>query len=246
MTATSVNSPVSSARSTRFQRAVWAALVIGWCVAVGAVWYWGVEFAFRTTESADVASGVTWPAGCGIDRQLDKPTLVLFVHPRCPCTRASVAELDKLLQDRGLQPTMLPHVVVLASCPAGKPSEWRDTDVVRGASALPSATLIFDAVGQLTNHFGATTSGTVMLYDRDGERRFFGGVTMSRAHHGDNLGTTLLRKILTNEIHGAGNSVPVFGCELWPIRRPVDVARSHGDVCDPDPSVTERAGVRTL
>src|SRR5438105_2192626 len=38
-----------------------------------------------------------WPSASAIAPARERPTLVMLLHPRCPCSRASVEELDRVL-----------------------------------------------------------------------------------------------------------------------------------------------------
>ena len=38
-----------------------------------------------------------WPPSSQIPLDQTSPTLLLFLHPRCPCSRSSLAELERLL-----------------------------------------------------------------------------------------------------------------------------------------------------
>src|SRR5713101_1730239 len=38
-----------------------------------------------------------WPATCRLSLDCNRPTLLMFAHPRCPCTRASLGELELLM-----------------------------------------------------------------------------------------------------------------------------------------------------
>ena len=52
----------------------------------------------RYKGQAGVANGAParWPAPSRIELIPGQPTLALFAHPKCPCTRASLAELRVL------------------------------------------------------------------------------------------------------------------------------------------------------
>ncbi|MBT6494877.1 MAG: hypothetical protein HOL01_10030 [Planctomycetaceae bacterium] len=68
-----------------------ATLTVFWLGAVvfGMAWMWKYE----ATPGEATKSLVHWPVDSGIERSADRPTVVLFAHPRCPCTRASIREL---------------------------------------------------------------------------------------------------------------------------------------------------------
>ena len=43
----------------------------------------------------DPEAPARWPEASALVRNADGPTLVLFAHPKCPCTDASLAELAR-------------------------------------------------------------------------------------------------------------------------------------------------------
>src|ERR1700734_3391131 len=66
-----------------------------------------------------------FPRSCALQLVTDKPTLVIFVHPRCPCTRASLHELDGLL---ALTENRVSATVVF-TIPDGVPAGWERGDL---------------------------------------------------------------------------------------------------------------------
>ena len=50
-----------------------------------------------------------WPSETSIERHPDFMTLLMFVHPHCPCTRASIGELAILMADYYLMEALLLH-----------------------------------------------------------------------------------------------------------------------------------------
>jgi hypothetical protein len=76
--------------------------------------------------------------------------------------------------------------------------------------------MVRDRGGVEAKRFGARTSGEVLLYSAVGRLLFFGGITGSRGHEGDNYGLTSLASFLTatpSESAVTAGS-PVFGCAL--------------------------------
>lgn len=39
----------------------------------------------------------SWPVESRIERNVNLPTLLMFAHPHCPCTRASIGELELVM-----------------------------------------------------------------------------------------------------------------------------------------------------
>ncbi|MBI1312696.1 hypothetical protein GC176_15495 [bacterium] len=146
-------------------------------------------------------------------------TLVMAVHPRCPCTRASVEELARLLArwHHRVNTRVLMFLPGDPQCEKYVESEWAQTDLWKSVVRLPGAALQLDPDGKLAAQIGCRTSGSVVLYDRDGEVRFWGGITAGRGHSGGNPGSDLIHGIVSGEL-SAAESAPVFGCSLQSLR----------------------------
>ena len=150
-----------------------------------------------------------WPDDSEIERAPGRATLVMLAHPHCPCTRASIGELDMLMAR--VQGRVTAYVLFLR--PPGFPPDWEDTDLWRSAAAIPGVRAIRDDAGGEARRFRAATSGQTLLYDADGRLLFSGGITASRGHAGDNTGRSVIVALLT-EGRGGPSETPVFGCPL--------------------------------
>src|SRR5262249_51660441 len=131
-----------------------------------------------------------------------------FVHPRCPCSRATVANLARLLAH-------CPGPVeadVLFYRPGDAEEAWQPTDLWESAAAVPGVGVGWDEDGVEAARFGARTSGHVVIYDSEGVLRFKGGITSSRGHEDDNPGLDSAAAALGSALPGADH--PVFGCPL--------------------------------
>lgn len=138
-----------------------------------------------------------------------KYQLLMFAHPRCPCTAASLAELSRVLARCGDRV----DAQIWFYRPADQSDEWTRTALWRTAAAIPGVKTAVDIDGELADQFDARTSGSIALYDAGGTLRYHGGITASRGHEGDNLGkSALLGEILGTRSHVGG--CPVFGCVL--------------------------------
>lgn len=163
-------------------------------------------------ENASGATGVTpehWPAGIRIPLDTKHDTLIMFAHPQCSCTRASIEELNRLLTKCDGRITA--HVLFLK--PPNFPDSWSQTDLWRSASAIPGVTVQEDPEGLIAQKFGAETSGFVLLYDPSGQLLFHGGITGSRGHAGDNTGEEAIIALATGENPGVKHTL-VYGCSL--------------------------------
>ncbi|MDP1922800.1 MAG: RedB protein [Myxococcales bacterium] len=194
---------------TRSSRQRDAAIVAGLILVLISAAIWLVQLTrYKATPGPSASTPALWPAQSTLSLSTEVPTLVMFTHPKCPCTAASLAELRVALSSAlgKVKP-----VVAFASPDDGP--EWKVSGFRGSAASIPGVELAEDP-GRLEAHrFGALTSGHVVLYGADGRLRFSGGITPSRGHGGDNPGRRRLAAILENPALVAA-STPVFGCEL--------------------------------
>jgi hypothetical protein len=152
-----------------------------------------------------------WPADAALQRDPDRPTLVLFAHPRCPCTRASIGELAWVMERS--QGRARAYVLFLQPAEGEGDEAWTDADTVTKASAIPGVTVRSDIGGAQAKRFGVKISGHVLYFDQQGSLRFSGGITAARGHAGASVGREALMALL--EGHTAGvPAASVFGCPL--------------------------------
>lgn len=133
--------------------------------------------------------------------------LYMFLHPRCPCSAASVNELARIMSrcSGALDAT------VYFVRPESQPTNWERGRIWNLASSIPGVHVESDIGGRVAAHFNASTSGEVVVYDRLGKLRFHGGITAARGHAGDNLGQSAVIAIALGEKSYVECS-PVFGC----------------------------------
>jgi hypothetical protein len=162
---------------------------------------------FETTPGQAANSRPLWPADSAIPRKNGEWSLVMLVHPHCSCSRASVQELQAIVEK---SPSVQPYVVMY------RPSEfkegWERGAVLDAATRVRRARVLIDRDGVEAKRFGGFTSGQTLLYDREGRLRFSGGVTSLRGHAGNNRGRADVIEIATSET-GSGTH-PVFGCAI--------------------------------
>jgi hypothetical protein len=163
---------------------------------------------FESTPGYAAIAPTSWPVRSGVRRAEGAWTLVMLVHPHCSCSRASVAELEAVLEKA-------PHSVrsyVLVYRPREFPAGWERTDVYDSATRLHRTHVLIDEDGREAALFGGFTSGQTFLYDGEGRLRFEGGITMLRGHSGLNSGRAGIIHI-ANTQSGKGTH-PVFGCAI--------------------------------
>jgi len=150
-----------------------------------------------------------WPISTTISRTPGHSSIVVVAHPHCPCTRATVEELARLMAVLHNQVT----ATVVFVRPPGFSEDWEKTDLWRDAARIPGVSVLSDVHGTETSLFGAQASGQTMLYDAAGHLRFTGGITASRGHAGDSPGRSAILSIV-NTGNSAKNQTSVYGCSL--------------------------------
>jgi hypothetical protein len=181
---------------------------------VGVVWLAAVGVGMHTlgaytyTPGQAAAARVRWPPSTALTLDASRPTLLMFTHPKCPCSRASVAELGRLM----VQAQGRLAVRVVVEHPAGTPEGWEHTDIWEAAAAIPGVSVVSDHDGREARLFDAIVSGQTFLYSDHGELLFAGGLTRGRGHEGDNAGRDAVHSWITTG--GGAAHTPVFGCTL--------------------------------
>lgn len=142
-------------------------------------------------------------------RDPGSPTLVIFAHPRCPCSAATIGELERLIPH--IEGKVKTYVVFFK--PKSQTNDWTQKTLWKKAQNIPGVQNILDEDGVEAARFGARTSGHAFLYDEKGSLVFQGGITPARGHMGDSVGRLAILAFFKNESMSVAN-VPVFGCAL--------------------------------
>lgn len=185
---------------------IWIATII-----VGMLWLCD----YSTKPGRTLAKVDTWPAESRITRHGDL-TLVVFMHPKCPCSRATMRQLEEILNTikQGKHDV---EVHILFYSPSEFSSHWIKTDLWRHANRLGKVQA--DRDGEEAKSFGAIISGHVLLFDKE-DRTFAGGVTSGRGHDGESPGKFALIQLIQGKPRSrsanAPPEFPVYGCELYP------------------------------
>ena len=171
----SVEKSVSSAVPLKSLQAIHVVTAIWICSVVA-----GTTLLARYSSSPGLAAGPprSWPVVPELSRQSSRPRLLMFVHPKCPCSRASINELARLTARCRDQMDLTALFVV----PPGCPPDWHKTALWENANAIPGLQVIADQGARLASAFGVTTSGHCVVYDAENRLIFSGGITTGRGH----------------------------------------------------------------
>jgi hypothetical protein len=212
---------------------------IGWC-AVTLLWVGLAAYGFglwsayeqRPGEIPDAADGtVSFSGPTGVWRVL------MFVHPHCPCSQASVLELRRLLhQLAGTAAVGSVQAVVFVVRPPDAPAGWEQGELLHDLSTDPEVSVALDSGGQEAKRWKAATSGHVIVLDPQGRLRFRGGITPGRGQQGSSLGSQRIMQMIQEASRSVGVdgsraferdgkktsgepmqvvTAPVYGCPLW-------------------------------
>lgn len=166
------------------------------------------DYSFRPGEPGVATE--RWPEDSGLSRSQEHFTLVVGLHPECPCSRATAAQLERILAHTAGK---LRVVAVFDDRSSNVAME--NSDLFGRLRAQGQVLAINDRDGAELNRFGFRTSGDTRLYAPDGRLVFHGGITASRGHEGDNAGQSAVLAAVADGVRDAVPiRMPVFGCSL--------------------------------
>jgi hypothetical protein len=170
--------------------------------------FWQLGTYSNTPGQEAIAVG-QWPTDTTLALGKSLPSLLVFVHPRCACSDATVGELERLMphiKDRA-------KVSVVFFKPGNESEAWVKKGLWLKAQAIPGVSVSIDEAGAEAAKFGALTSGQTFLYDKNGVLVFRGGITPQRGHMGDSVGRDAILAFIKSERETI-ESTAVFGCSI--------------------------------
>ena len=186
---------------------LFAVVMVVWVIALG--FCWGLLLEYSAVSGTPAAAPGMWPAAVSFELDRSSPTLVMVAHPHCSCTRASIAELSRLMTR--LQGQVQGHVIFVV--PEGLEQDWEQTDLWQSAMIIDGVQVHKDPKGALADAFGSFTSGQTLLYSASGELLFAGGLTATRSHEGNSVGRERIIDLVTSGSSDRADSA-VYGCAL--------------------------------
>lgn len=151
--------------------------------------------------------------------QVPRPLARMYVHPRCPCSRASLLELAALMSSPGVEADVEIHVY----SPADAPDDWVQGRALRIAEQIPRARVLIDPEAARAHADGALTSGHLVVRTAAGSVAFSGGITRSRGQQGPSPAHDRVLHLLRAQrdpddtltlARVAPATSPVFGCQI--------------------------------
>ncbi len=194
------------------------AAVVAWGLLVGA----GMSVLHaRAARPGDAGSRpMQWPVESPLPLASDRPTLLVFLDLKCPCARATMAELEMILTRCGGRAVAR----ILVEGTESGAATWANDRALANLARFPGVNARLDAKGIESNRFGIATSGHVLLFRPDGRLIYQGGVTGARGHEGANYGRDAVISLILGDEPGV-RTFPVFGC---PLETAASSARERG------------------
>ena len=212
----------NGAASRRTRWVLWVVTAI-WFAAFAAGT--AVFLRFEFTPGDEARAPLSWPKDSSLSLVPDGMKLVLFAHPHCVCTRATLDELQVVLSHHSRP---VSAEIVFVQLPDFTDAEMRD-EAWEKAGRIPGLERRIDKGGVEARRFGALVSGYTVLYDSTGNLLFEGGITRSRGQVGANEGRNSVIGFLRDGVVGTRRT-PVFGCYLFDRAERVQIPShdSHG------------------
>ena len=178
-----------------------------WLMAMGAGFY--KLYLYSTTPGTVGSVQALWPQNSGIERNTQKALLVVFLHPDCECSRATLAELQMIRPQ--VEEKINFVFVFFKNTQSNLSSDV--SELWKTATQFQFARSLVDQDGKIASEFGAETSGQTFLYDQKGHLVFQGGVTGMRGHVGDNIGKDAILSFAHTGTPLTSHT-PAFGCSI--------------------------------
>ena len=198
-----------------------ATLIALWGLAVGSGFCWLADYSSEPGTHGVIPQQLPHTINA-IESPPGPPRarLLVFLHPQCPCSVATVRELARLapvVRTRA-------DIQVLFAHPDDADSGDSPTSLRQQAAAIPGVSIADDPDGQLASACGVQTSGHALLYDANGVLLFSGGLTAGRGHEGGTPSQSALTAQLSSPDPPAFVEYCAFGC---PLR--TDTTSNNGD-----------------
>src|SRR5918999_1407449 len=116
-------------------QAILIAVCAAWALVIAAGL--GLLWAYENEPGPAAYAPARWPTDSSIDRATDRATLIMTAHPHCPCTRASIGELAKLMTQA--QGRVTAYVLFLK--PADSSDDWEKADLWQSATSIPGVSV---------------------------------------------------------------------------------------------------------
>lgn len=139
-------------------------------------------------------------------------SLILMIHPDCPCTKATMRNLSTILES-----TRIPiKAEIVAAMPEGYKGPRANLAIAR---SIVKSDLVVMSESSASERFGARTSGHLFVFDPDRNLVYSGGLTPARGAEDASSSLKWFQALVTQ--YPVASSGPTFGCPLAARRRGV-------------------------
>lgn len=193
--------PISFPRRIQLLSAVWISCILAGMVSV---------LNYSSAPGAAAKPPRSWPTTAKLSPHPSRPTLIMFVHPHCPCSMASINELSRLAartRDRL-------EIIAIFVIPPGCPPNWHHSALWDSARSIPGVRAVADEDARICSQFHVTTSGHCLVYNPQNSLIFSGGITAGRGHEGDSTGQTMISDCVREFKEEGLSECATFGCQL--------------------------------
>jgi hypothetical protein len=193
-----------------------------------AAWMAMVAAGFRALEAYEGTPGATgrappdWPEGSALGFVPRLPNVVMAVHPRCPCSRASLDLLAEIAQSA----PSTSSIRLLIFRPEGTGLGWAGETCPPMLEPMWGAIRVDDPGGREAARFGLATSGAVAAFDAAGRLRFLGGLNARRGRVVPSGGAEDVASVLAGR-EPIRRAAAVFGCAMAGATRRPDSRRAE-------------------
>ena len=118
-------------------------------------WAIGLVSGFSLIVSHNFATGnvssapIEWPDGINLESDANHPTLLVFIHPQCPCSSATIGELERLLADVNQQV----KCTILMVCPSDHVDQWMKSKNTERSKSIEGVQIVVDVDGTTAAKF---------------------------------------------------------------------------------------------
>ncbi|MFN0206590.1 MAG: hypothetical protein ACKVS6_09805 [Planctomycetota bacterium] len=166
---------------------------------------------FSTTPGPNITVPVTMPECVPVALDHKHFNLLVFMHPHCPCSAATIGELARVAARCGDR--LVISVFFYTDRAQVFGDEWARSELWDAAAAIKNIYIQSDDRGAVAEMFSVQTSGHAILYNSRGELVFHGGITSARGHSGDNRGVDAIYQSVFNN-NEMLQITPAFGCPI--------------------------------
>ncbi|MGE0201314.1 MAG: hypothetical protein AB7P76_10130 [Candidatus Melainabacteria bacterium] len=139
--------------------------------------------------------------------------LLVFLHPFCPCSMATMRELEKIIHINHSRVSLF-FIFSIPTADKQLTEAISDSALWKMANRFPDPHLLTDTTMKLANRFEANTSGLILLYNAHGRLVFQGGITPERGMEGDSTGKQRLLEAMNTTQATMTKQNAVFGCSM--------------------------------